>query len=357
MASRVKSSKDFVKSNSVATAAVTIFCTLVFFPIFLSILFIWLPFRILIIAFVRLLQPKLQLAEIGLTSLLAVRSTRNRPDGNLVYHLICQGPVSLDQLTHQFQHKVLEFQDSEGNQIYRRLRYFFRPIFQVLFWQEDVKFDLKNHIRIYDFEEPGLALPKGTVTEDDLMRITGGLVVRPYPEGRSPWELLLIPNFKGKGCANLTGMTLRVNHGIADGLSGIGLIHRLFGAPAPAPLAKFPQLTLANKAFEAIYIAFRAPYELARFAVEFTDDFNAWNLPQKSYSDDSVSFCSDPIPWVKIKGIMNKYEVNSNAAVYSIIAGALVRMMKDIGHKVPCKLSSLTSYPLPNHPGGLSNHV
>lgn len=346
-----------LKSNPLTTTTITLLFAAVFFPLFLSTLLIWLPFRLLIIALVPKLGPKLEPLEAGATIICAVQSTSRRPHSNMVYHLVCQGSFSLDQLRNQFRHKVLELRDSKGDDIYRRLRCFYRPFCQVLFWQEDSQFDLKNHIRIYDFNEDELTLPPDSVTEDDLMRVTGPLVSRPYAAERSPWELLLTENFKGKNGENLAVITLRMHHAIADGLSCIGLIHRLFGASPPPPLAKFPQLTLKDRISRAVLVIFRAPYELSRLALDFDDELNEWKLPRKSYGDGNFSFCSDPIPWSKIKTIMKKFEVNSNAAIYSIIAGAIVRLMKQGGQQVPGKLSAFTSYPLPNHPGGLQNHA
>ena len=230
-----------------------------------------------------------------------------------------------------------------------------------MFWKWDKNFSLNHHIRVYDNQEPELKLPE-VCTEEDLKRVTGGLISRPFPEGRSPWEILLIPKYRAgdnESGKEQTVIVFRIHHAMADGYSILKMLLKLFnveGSKVPKP--NFPKLSLWQRLVRVLVFPFRLPFDIAsQMVVDSFDGNNCWHLLDTKLTRQYHTFFSDQVPVEQIKEIKNKYEIGYNAAVYSIAAGGVRRLMQEAGQKVPKNLSCFVPFPLPKHPGGLVVHV
>ena len=284
-----------------------------------------------------------------------------RPKSNVVVHYICDGQIQLEYFRRQFQQRIINCCDPHGNLKYRKLRQTWTQFCGFMFWKWDKNFDLSNHIRMYDYTESEIAIPS-PCTEEDLRRIAGNLVSRPYVKGRSPWEILIIPDYlyvdSEDGQVKLGSVyTLRIHHALADGFSLFKLWVELFDPGFKIPSANFPKLSTPLKILRFFLHVFKFPYDLAKTVLLFRDDANSWHIVDKKLTRRYAVLCSDRIPVSTIKAIKNKYGIGYNTAVYAITAGTISRIMKQTGQKVPKAMTCTIPYPLPNHPGGLVNHL
>ena len=94
-------------------------------------------------------------------------------------------------------------------------------------WVEAVP-DLERHVRLIDPVD-GLA---------GLQRTCGELMTVPLTLDRPPWELLVVPGARADGI----GIVLRIHHAIADGMTAVAIVRRLFDQVEPdaAPAAARP---------------------------------------------------------------------------------------------------------------------
>jgi len=90
-----------------------------------------------------------------------------------------------------------------------------------LAWEDDPRFSLEHQVVIE-------RLPAGA-GDVELQEFIGALATRPFPEGRPPWRIHLVPRFRGG-----SAIIVRIHHCVADGLA---LVHVLLsladGAPDP----------------------------------------------------------------------------------------------------------------------------
>ena len=206
-----------------------------------------------------------------------------------------------------------------------------------------------------------MALPE-VCTEEDLKRVTGDLISKPFAQGRSPWEIMIIPKYRASN--NDTGkdqmvIVFRIHHAMADGYSILKMMLKLFnmeGSKVPRP--NFPTLSTWQKIVRALVLPLRLPFDIAsQFIVDSVDGTNCWHLLDTKLTRQYHSFFSDQVPVDRIKEIKNKYGIGYNAAVYAVAAGGIRRLMQEAGQKLPSSLSCFVPFPLPKHPGGLVVHV
>ena len=283
-----------------------------------------------------------------------------RPNVNIVKHFICDGQVQLDYLREQFHRRIINCCDPDGNLKYRKLRQTWTQFGGYMFWKWDPNFDLNNHVRLYDYTEPELAIPM-PCTEEDLKRVMGSLISKPYLTP-CPWEMLLTPVYHyvdETDGQSRTGsvLTLKIHHGLADGFSIFKLLNQLFDIRlGKFPTPNFPQLSPLSRLVWMAVMVIKLPFDIAHTFVHRRDDPSSWHIVDQKLSRQYLTFYSDRIPVATIKAIKNKYGVGYNTAVYAITAGAVSRLMKEAGQEVPKSMTSSVPYPLPNHPGGLVNH-
>ena len=273
---------------------------------------------------------------------------------NIVNHLIVQGDITLMQLRCLFEQRVLNNKDNRGVFVYRRLRQTWTQFCGYSFWKWNQDFDICNHVRLYDYKAPHLSLPS-PCREEDIQRVTAGLLEEPYMKGTSPWEVLLTRGYQAEG-QNFV-LTLKINHSMADGYSLLKLFSRLLDYErANVALPKYPQLSRWQRFTRSLAIAISFPYILAKLLLKYRDGRNALH-PGGKLSHKHVTFFSDKIPVSQIKAIKNKYSTSYNAAVYSITCGGIIRLMKKAGMETPQSMTCHVPFPLRGHPGGLTNHT
>ena len=291
-----------------------------------------------------------------------------RPYVGHVWYLVCNGTVSVEDLREKFKTQVFSSSWNNSNpDKYVRLRQFWTPFCGYLFWRRDADFQIENHIRMYDYTcDKNLALPSMVTTEKDLRRLMGPLMAKGYQKDRSPWELLIIPNYKAQITENINApkqscvIVLRMHHALADIISIFKLIQRMFDQEhIRTPQPKFKGiLTLGQRIGRNFAIAARGPYELVSTMVDaILAGRNCWHDPAKKLPQDYYTLFSDKTSMSRLKDIMLKYQVNSNAVFNTVITGAIGKLMLEAEQEVADSFSFIYPFTLPNHPGGTVNHV
>ena len=335
------------------------FILTVFLPLLAILSVVSVIFQLFVLTNAKIFHPDLSHIFAGGELLYAIESIYTRPKVSTVVHSIFDGQIQLDYVRQQFEHRILHVCDPEGNLLYRKLRQSWTQLCGYRFWKWEKDFSLKNHVRLYDYTEPQLAIPS-PCTEEDLRRVTGTLITTPYAKGQSPWEMLLIPDYQfvntnGETCIGSV-LTLKIHHCLADGFSVFKLLYQLYNMNFPALSAKFRQLSALQRVMRTAVMVLSFPFDVVKIMISARDDPNYWHIMDTKLSRQYVTLTSDRIPMATIKAIKNKHSVSYNTAVYAIIGGAISRFMKAAGQKVPKTMASYTPLPLPNHPGGLVNH-
>src|SRR4051794_24544667 len=119
----------------------------------------------------------------GADAWFATEPVYTHPHTTIIWHLICEGSVTVQELRRKFRERVLEHRDSKGGLVYRRLRQNWTRFLGYFFWEWDQNFDINHHVRLYDYkDEPGMSLTSADsgCTEEALVRASGKLLTRPF---------------------------------------------------------------------------------------------------------------------------------------------------------------------------------
>ena len=87
-------------------------------------------------------------------------------------------------------------------------------------WVDDPSFNVRYHIR-------QIALPQ-PADERILKRVCGYLLELPLDMEKPPWEVWVVDGLENDQLA----IVMKIHHCMADGISGLGLLHALLGAQA-----------------------------------------------------------------------------------------------------------------------------
>ena len=347
-----------IKRN-LAIMFVVISLIFVLLPLFSLSLAFSVVFRAVVVHIARRFRPDLVKIFSGTGALMALESIYTRPKLSILLWMVCEGNVTLEKCRSQFQSQVLEKCDSEGNIIYSQLRWRWVQYLGYLFWKEDKDFNLKAHIRLYDYAQENLSLPV-PCKEENLQCVTGDLIAHPFAKDRSPWELLIIPKYDGNHSGSNkegTVLVLRIHHAMADGHSILKLLLKLFNAKAtkvPQPCApEFPSRNWQS----LLILPLLLPYRLAETVLDSHDGKNCWHLVGKKLSRKYYAFFSDKVSVDQIKEIKNHYNVGYDVVLFALAIGATRRLMIEARQEVPKSIACFAPLPLPKHPGGLVIHV
>ena len=330
----------------------------IFFIIFLPCL-ILLRFCASVSA--KIFRPDLDEIFSGKGVLLAVNEDiYTRPQLNILTHFICSGNVAVDRIRDIFHQRILSLKDRNGDHVYRKLRQTWTPFLGYYFWKTDEGFKLGNHIREYDYTEPGLALPDRKCTEEDLVRVTSSLLRQPYAKGRSPWEILIIRNYvdKENPGSPASVISFRVHHAMSDGYSIVNMTNR-FANYGNECLLKYapPKLPWWKHLVYFLTVACKLPLDFLNHYNNSIDGPNAWHLLDTELSRDYHIFCSANVPVEKTKEIKRKHGVGYNAVLFSLVASGVRGLMLEAGQEIPERITVIVPVPLPDHPDGMDFHA
>lgn len=135
---------------------------------------------------------------------------------NVASVAIFDGEIALEQL--------VPYLDAKRERIPRFRQRVVSPPFNVGLpsWENDPSFDVHNHVH-------ALTLKKGT--EAELKEVASRVLSTTLDRRHPLWHITLVRGLK----ANRSAIIVRVHHALADGISGVGILHELLDATPDVP--------------------------------------------------------------------------------------------------------------------------
>lgn len=295
--------------------------------------------------------------------------------------LALKGEPSIDLIRNVWQKEVLEGRNKHGELSYLKLFYYFESWMGFTFWKWEKDFSLENHIRMFDPSDIDPNNNSDTVTEEQLMTCMGSLATRPFPQGISPWEVLVIRKYKRKPSDLHTdyrqtvhiktidtefekdieyAVVLRIHHAIADGYSIMKLLmSNICGDPlSVVPKAPVRQISPLTKLLNFTAIIFLTPYyHFLQFF--FNVDRTVWHLPSYKLTKQWEFTMTERISFDGVKSISKRQGVCVTATLIAGLAGGIHNFLKYKRQtaKNSRMMKGLSPMPWLNHPmDTLCNH-
>jgi len=199
----------------------------------------------------------------------------------------------------------------------------------------DETFDIKDHIVMYDGEEP-----KNKKELEDLL---GVLMSRPLPASKAAWQFIIIPSNYGPHGSSCH-VLLRFHHSIADGISLFKVFMKYMMDQSPeyrAP-AKFGA---KGKTLRVLKTIFLGPYFLIKCMLM---NRGHHGLNKSKLSGEKRVTCSEAIDLSVIQKIKNCTRCTVNDVLLSCLAGALRQHFLANALEVPKEI--VTSIPVDTRP-------
>ena len=249
---------------------------------------------------------------------------------------------------------------SDGKFKYSELRQAVVQFMGFFFWKNDTSFDVKNHVKLYGNEELEIV-----ESHRKLNEIWNELSMKPFDAGRSPWEVIVIPDFRenkycGEGRARWV-MIFRWHHCLSDGFSILNLLSSIAIFDI-TKVAKNHDLSTPRSFLSSCSMAtqliFSAPYVILELLCQRKDK-NEWHLNEKKLTRYWHMGVGKNLPISTIQDIKMSLNVSFSAVLLAGVAGTLRQMMASQdgeGKKLPESITCGIPLPIYKHPEKLRNN-
>ena len=322
---------------------------------------IFLPYYLTVAVLAKLFRPDLTAPIFGDPIFLTTELPQNNA-ASITNLIPLDGIISTEMACKLFIQRVVEKKNEDkNNMLFYRYRHTWTRFLGLNFWQLPRKpFRAEDHVREYDLDgELELPSPCG---QEDLLKKFGALSERPWMEGRSPWEFLVIQDYRTESEPGKprTALLLRHHHGLIDGYGVMSVIRELSQCPCTLPKINFKASTLLTK----MYSYSRIPYDISKEltpclfpCLSRSKSSSRWPVPSGEMGALEVAF-SEPIKVETIRRIKNQLGVSFLAVNLAISIGALKRLLLEQENvDIPAEFPVIFPVPKPNHPGGTNVHL
>lgn len=295
--------------------------------------------------------------------------------------LTLKGVPDINFIRQVFQKEVLQTKNKKGQLSFQRLTYYFESWMGFTFWKRDENFQIEKHVRECYPSEFDPTFQNDSITEEQLMHSLGSLATKPFPKYMSPWEILVIRNYR-KLPSRLHknyyptvsiptvdtdsekdiefAMVLRMHHALGDGFSTMKLfVQNICGdykALMPVPLEH--KLSLFQKLLQTSALIFLTGYnQFSQFILNV--DRSAWHLPYDKLTKQWQFAMTEKISLNTVKSISKQQGVCVTAVLISALAGGIHNFLeiKRKGLKNKEVMRATGPMPWKNHPmDTLVNH-
>ncbi|CAG7716359.1 unnamed protein product, partial [Allacma fusca] len=290
----------------------------------------------------KLSRPDLQLVT-GLNTFFTNGKGLNFP-ANIVATFVLPGGFTISDTTARevFQDRLLNLEKPNGELIYGKFKMYWTNFLGYACWKEDRDFKLSRHIRNYDY--PGqMSLP--SAPSQAILESKLSLLLRTkWIRTQSPWEVLLIQNYRGSG---QTVFIFRIDHALGDGRSFLGILRNVTGAELKFPSFK---ISVALKKSDLFFKSLEIPFYSYLHLLEYGDRKRLPAGPGPlglDYGGTTISI-SPEIPVEVIKRIKKHFNVSYACVLYAAISGAISRALEGSDQNVPNDFSAGLVLPKPN---------
>jgi len=362
-------------------------------PIFLVCMIPVYMYRGIVIILQKVFKPD----WIGIMSsrdaIVGLDNTTQKCECIIMASLVFRGVPDVTKCREHFQKKVMEAKGTRGDYLYRKFKYYYENWLGFPFWKKEADFKLEEHFRKFDYniktKPMGANDSEESVTEDELLRSLGEIEALPFAKGRSPWEILVLPNYipregdlhkdyavpemtvtdwndpNGSSSSNdkYFALVFRIHHAIGDGYSCLKM---LMCHICSEPLDTVPKAPTKNYNFLVQivhYIAilvFTPYYHFNQFFVEI--DRSIWHISTGKLSKKSHFVSTERIPLESLKQVGKTHRVPMTGVFLAGLAGGIHNYLKltGKGHQIPKFMRAFSPMPWQDHPAftvdGMVNH-
>ncbi|CAG7723457.1 unnamed protein product [Allacma fusca] len=343
--------KEVFCTLPIRLCAIALSCTV--YSIFVPILFIIFVWRWFLTAAGRILRPDLD-CIVSARDAFFVHDDANKSQYQILISFVVNNIVSELRVQEMFQQRVFPLKDSDGALAYKRLFQYWTRCWGYSFWKTDEDFNVRNHVRKFDYDNLGLPSP----TDESLIkRVLPKLGEIPWKPNRSHWEALIVSSYefvnncesKSVSQRNCTLLIFRFDHFLLDGLSTISLFRVLFRSEfnIPKPRRNERKLSILERASVLIYL----PYRILEPIL-----FTRRCLSKRTGPDHLIYDFTENIPVSMIKMIKATHGVDFAAVGTSVINATICRCLKLGGKNVPAFIDVMSALPRPDHTGVMCNY-
>jgi len=229
---------------------------------------------------------------------------------------------------------------------YNKLKKLYKMNFGVCYWQTDPNFSLENHIEIIE---------KKFENNDEVYEfMTYHLGHNRFPKNIPNWKFFIVPNMPG----NMGGVMMKINHGIADGLSLMSYLLTI-GESKEYDLAKLPKV----KGWQWMIIYILGFFEL----IKFYKKLNAKKVDDNCFRQIKLTgkkncYCSPSFDLKRLKTYAKTLGVSINDVILALTAKTLRNyhnktFNKDLKEFSVMIAASVTPMPQANEIIPLGNNV
>ncbi|CAL8074902.1 unnamed protein product [Orchesella dallaii] len=351
--------------DKVLVIIASILFTIIIIPVFLLFMVPCYIYRFIVAQLAKVLNPGLGKLLCTRSALCAVDDLYTFPKCTLLGVAIVGGEVDAEQMREAMMKKVIEAKDKHGHHIYPEFQQYFSQWLGFLFWKWEKDFRMDEHITYY---EPSL---NKQVDDKELVQLRHDLVKKPYVNGKSPWEIVLVKNYVpsylipenddgtgGPYPGPKSVVIVRLHHGMADGYSMLELFLNSIDNDnvKREDLAKprFRKRSFLQSLMYWTVVWISVPYYVTQELLT-TYDNNALHPKGVKLTREAYS-AGDSVPVATIKKIRSTYNVTFSAVVMSALAGGIRKFMLVNDMKIPDKMHVVTPLPWPGHPSTLRNY-
>lgn len=291
----------------------------------------------------------------GKNPVLAMDDIHGRPLSTIVGMGVFDGECNVN-VARDYVVNVVNARDPKTNQLlHPELRHYYTEWLGFFWWRPEKNFKMDDHITIWNNGNLDV------LTENVFIKIVADLECRPFPEEKSPWDVLLIPNCLFKNVQNPERpkfvLVFRIHHGLADGVSVLQVFMQYVFDNVSDKLVT-STVVQENPYQKLVYQLggmVQLPYQFLKQG--FTAmDVNSWHLPANQLSRKIYKAWSPRIGIDVIKEIKMRHNVGFTAVLIALISGAIRKMMVKCDVAVPKKVHAILPLPWPNHPSKFCNH-
>ena len=220
------------------------------------------PYILIVTILAKLYRPNLISPVVGDSIIFTTELPQNGV-GNVTHLIPLDGTLSTESVCKIFTQRVLQKKTRKGELMFYRYRYTWTRFLGYNFWEPEEDFRAENHVREYDLDEE-LKLPK-PCHEKDILNKYGALTGRAWKAGVSPWELLVIQDYRTEVEPALprTAILLRYHHALGDGYGIASVIREFSSCPLTLPTINVEVSFLAK-----FLPCCRLPYDLSKLLAQ-----------------------------------------------------------------------------------------
>lgn len=232
------------------------------------------------------------------------------------------------------------------------------------FWCTVENFKVEDHVTYLQPECPNMPVTRAELR--DL--VTNKLGQVPFDPTRSPWQLMVATNYIDETNPDMkSAVILKVNHCLMDGYA-ISQFFRRFSSKPCKTVSDSLQQEYRDKDinknwylefYKIVWLLITGPYHALDMFVLSNDNHSFVKNSCDPFSEGAFkSQCSPIVPISRLKIIKNRHNVSLTALITTIFAQATYNSMKKVSRHANFskRIHGFLSFPLPGHPGTLTNH-